>query len=99
MPKGAYQDLMDAVKSYEKSGAADRDRERKRREDADATKRAQEEEQRRLEREGRDATGARVRQGFQNQQEMRDAVKSDLPKASDELTKKKRQTNLGAPRG
>lgn len=77
MPKGAYSDLMDAVKSYEKSGAGDRSREKDKRTREEEQARAQAEEKARLERESKAATGARVRQGFKNREEMRDAINSE----------------------
>jgi hypothetical protein len=79
MPKGsAYEELMGAVKDYEKSGGPKRDADKDRREEEERRKKAQEEERQRRQREGEDAVGARVRRGYKNMQELRDAASREL---------------------
>jgi len=96
---GAYDDLMKALGDYEKSGGAERDRTAAERKRVEEQKRAQEEERQRQESEGKNATGARVRQGFQNMQEMRDAVRGGSAADTLDAPKKKKQNLPGGVRG
>lgn len=99
MPKGsAYKDLMKSVDKYEKSGAADRDRQRQARDEEEERKRAQEEEGRRRQAAEKEGYGARVRQGYENYRDLRDAVRGG--KASDDLKAPKKKAPLpGGVRG
>lgn len=76
---GAYDDLMKALSDYEKSGAPARDAEKARKRKADeeaAARKAEEDRLKAAEKEG--GVGARVREGFDRMQEMRDAAGREL---------------------